>query len=178
MTSMAFIGSLKEVFGNRRYALLAVSLSVAISIAYLYMLNLFHESFILFGSLFIGSLAEVTGIILLGVMFAISTSMYIYIAKRDAAIANGRTKNATFFGLILGTSSQLLCCTPIVPFALSAFGASTPVLFSLTGKIQGFFANTWIIFIIVSLSIMAISLYYISGKVWKSCCKNKIGVKE
>ena len=170
---MAFIGSLKEVFRNRSYALLAVLLSIAISIAYLYMLDLFHESFILFGSLFIGSLVEVTGIIFLGVMFAISTSMYIYIAKRDATIAKGRTKSATFFGLIVGTSSQLLCCTPIVPFVLSALGASTPVLFSLTGKIQGFFANTWIIFIIVSLSIMVISMYSLSGKIWKSCCINK-----
>ncbi len=170
---MAFIGSLKEVFGNRSYALLAVLLSVAISITYLYMLDLFHESFILFGSLFIGGLVEVSGIIFLGAMFAISTSMYIYIAKRDATIAKSRTKKATFFGLIVGTSSQLLCCTPIVPFALSAFGASTPVLFGLTGKIQGFFANTWIIFIIVSLSIMVISIYSLSGKIWKSCCINK-----
>lgn len=167
-----FLKSLKIVFKNPKYIILLIGLILIISTSYFYILYISNQSFILFGSIQFGETIEILGIFSLSVLFSISTSMYIYIAKRDFNLKK-RDKNLNIIGLFTATFSQLLCCTPIIPFILSTLGISTELLFNLTGKIQGFFSDTWIFFILISLVIVGISLSSISKKVLISNCKNK-----
>ncbi len=166
---MAIKQAMQLIFKNKKYFILFSIIALAIIFAYIFLLNAFHESFVLFGSFELGYIIELTGIIVLGVLFSISSTMYIYITKR--MYINKNIKNPGIIGLLIGTISQLLCCTPIIPFILSFFGASTLLLFNLSGKIQGFFANTWIFFILLSIGLMIISIYAISNKIFNACCR-------
>ncbi len=51
-----------------------------------------------------------------------------------------------------------ICCTPVVPTLLAILGASTPQIFGLTGRIQGFFATYELLILAFALVLLFVSL--------------------
>ena len=69
----------------------------------------------------------------------------------------------TFGAMHSSLSPAGICCTPIVPSLLALAGASTPQIFGLTGRIQGFFAT-------YELPILVFA--------WSGCCSHCVSPRE
>ncbi len=79
-------------------------------------------------------------------LFAIALSALLSLALTLNVYAFRASLRRRGGGLGLGAalSSLLpagLCCTPVVPTLLALLGATTPQIFGLTGRVQGFFAT-------------------------------------
>ena len=62
-----------------------------------------------------------------------------------------------------------VCCTSLVPAALAAIGASTPRIFSLTGRIQGTVARYEAAFLVLSVVLLLAALRLAARSVCGSC---------
>lgn len=105
----------------------------------------------------------------LALFFSLSLTFIIY-SLRSGLKAKGRPQSiiAMIFALLPG----FLCCTPLIPSLLVILGASTPLIFGLTGPIQGFFASYSLYFYIFSL-ILVVWAFYLSAKNLVGICHLK-----
>ena len=77
-------------------------------------------------------------------------------------------------GLSLGAalSSVLpatICCTPLVPSLLAILGATTPQIFGISGRIQGFFAIYELEILGFALILLLVSLHLAARNILGSC---------
>ena len=62
-----------------------------------------------------------------------------------------------------------ICCSPLVPTVLALFGASTPQIFGLTGRIQGFVAAYELQILTIALALMVYAVHLAGKSVVGAC---------
>lgn len=73
-------------------------------------------------------------------------------------------------GAVGGVLPSFLCCTPLIPTLLGAFGVSGIGLITTTGTAQGFFAGNEVWFQLAGLALLAVSLVWSAGKLARARC--------
>ncbi|HED04204.1 MAG TPA: hypothetical protein ENI60_05505 [Candidatus Fraserbacteria bacterium] len=102
----------------------------------------------------------------LAALFSLVLTLNIY-AFRAATRGQGRSLSlGAIFSSLLPSS---VCCTSLVPSLLAAFGASTPQIFGLTGRIQGIFAQYEPLFLAFSLILLLFALWLAARNILNSC---------
>lgn len=99
-------------------------------------------------------------------LLSLVLTMNLY-ALRHARRRGGRRLGAA--ALLASVLPSSLCCTSIVPSLLALAGASTPQIFGLSGRIQGFLA-TWETGILgLALVLLLASLHLASRNLQAAC---------
>ena len=76
--------------------------------------------------------------IALAALLSLALTLNVYAFR---ASARQRSGGLTLGALLSSLAPASVCCTPLVPTLLAIFGATTPQIFGLTGRIQGLFAT-------------------------------------
>lgn len=95
---------------------------------------------------------------------ALTLSIYAFRAS-----VRQRSSSLTFGAMLSSLSPAAICCTPLVPSQLALAGASTPQIFGLTGRIQGFFATYELPILVFALVLLLLSLRLATRNVMGSC---------
>ena len=152
------------LFSQRKYAATFLILSALVSVFYLFLLpSLPDGTFTLYAIAFITPL-QVAFAFVFGILFSLVIVLNEYSFKIRAAGAKGLTVGSILASLVNG-----LCCTPLIPTLLALFGASTPVLFEYSPRIQAFFEFNYPYFYLLSALALLVSVHYLSKNI--SCCK-------
>lgn len=155
--------TMSMVFSQRKYAVTFLILSALVSVFYLFLLpSLPDGTFTLYAIAFITPL-QVAFAFVFGILFSLVAVLNVYSFKIRAAGANGLTVGSILASLVNG-----LCCTPLIPTLLALFGASTPVLFEYSPRIQAFFEFNYPYFYLLSAIALLASVHYLSRNI--SCC--------
>ncbi len=148
---------LGAVFSQRPYRLLALGLSVAFILFYLMALPAtFTGGRIGWVRLQFLTPTFAVFALALGLLAGLTFTLAIY-GFRAAAAARGQGTGVV--GTVLAILPSMVCCTPLVPTLLALLGASTPTIFALTGRIQGFFATYEIPILTAALLMLAYALH-------------------
>jgi len=95
---------------------------------------------------------------------ALTVSIYAFRAS-----VRQRSGGLTVGAMLSSLSPAAICCTPLVPSLLAILGASTPQIFGLTGRIQGFFATYELPILVFALVLLLLSLRLATRSVMGSC---------
>jgi len=152
------------VLSEKMYGASFLSLSVAISVFYLFLLpSLPFGTLALFAISFITPL-QIAFAFVFGTLFSLVIVLNAYSFKVRASGSKGLTLGSVLASLVNG-----LCCTPLIPALLAFFGASTPVLFEYSPRIQAFFEFNYPYFYLISALALLVSVHYLSKGI--SCCR-------
>ena len=104
--------------------------------------------------------------LLLAALLSLSLALNIYAFRSSARRKGGvLTVGALASSLLPST----LCCTPVVPTIVAFLGASTPQIFSLSGRVQGFIATYETAFLLFASVLLLISLSLAARSVMGFC---------
>ena len=164
---MNSISAIRLVLQSQPYRLLALALFVLASTVYIFTLPAAYTG----GVVGFISLRYLTAELLffslaLAALLGLAVTLNIYAYRASIRRRSG--------GLTLGAalSSFLpasICCTPLVPSVLAIIGASTPQIFGLTGRIQGFFATYELPILGFALLLLLLSVRLAARNVLGSC---------
>ena len=144
------------------YRLLALIIFVPMLALYLFMLpSAFTAGSIGLISLrYLNAELAIFSVLLAGLL-SLSLALNIY-AFRSAQRRKGGVLTA-------GALASRLCCTPAVPTVLAFLGASTPQIFGISGKVQGFIATYETAFLSIASILLLISLRLAARSVMGFC---------
>ena len=167
--SFGEIGTISSILKNRWYMLAFIIVS---------MVSLVIYSYLLAGSaLNVGNPKIALGldVYALAVSLSISILLSLSIVLNAFSALNGVAARAKLgFGAIVASIAPVsLCCTPVIPAMLAAFGASTPTIIGATGALQGPFATYEPLFITVSIVLLLLSVFLAARRIAKCCRVNK-----
>jgi len=152
------------VLNEKWYRVAFLLLSAVVSVFYLFLLPSLP-----FGTLTPSAISfikplQVAFAFVFGILLALVIVLNAYSFKIRAAGTKGLTLGSILASLVNG-----LCCTPLIPTLLALFGASTPVLFEYSPRIQAFFEFNYQYFYLISAFTLLASVHYLSKNI--SCCK-------
>ncbi len=107
----------------------------------------------------------------LSVSILISALLSLSLVTNTFAFLNG-ARSRTKLGagsIIAGIIPMTLCCTSIIPSLLALLGASTATIIGTTGALQGPFATYETLFIIVSIALLALSVFLNTRSIARCC---------
>lgn len=162
------IAALKLIYQRRTRFLWTLGLFLPIFVLYIFLL----PSSVTGGKIGLFSLKFLTPLLVffafaLSFFFAIILTFIAYSISLGVKAAGSRKGIGA---MILAVFPGLLCCSPFIPSLLAVLGASTPLIFGISGPIQGFFAQYSLYFYIASLAIV-IWAFYLSAKNLVAACK-------
>ena len=102
----------------------------------------------------------------LAALLSLALTLNIYAFRASATKPGG---GWTLGALLSSLLPAGICCTPVVPTLLAIVGASTPQIFGLTGRIQGFFAAYELLILTLALVILLFSLRLTTRSILGSC---------
>ena len=102
----------------------------------------------------------------LAALLSLALTLNIYAFRSSVG---RRSSGLTAGGLLSSLLPAGICCTPAVPTLLAIMGASTPQIFGLTGRIQGFFAAYEPLILTFALVLLFFSLHLATRNVLGSC---------
>ncbi len=113
--------------------------------------------------------------VLLAVGMAVVLTVQVYAVRRAAAArrAGGTTLSGAAF--VLSLAPTLLCCTPVIPTVLAAFGLSAVSVYTMTGSLQRFFAVHQTALFAVSLVLLAATAGWSLRRIACASCLNDAG---
>ena len=158
--------ALRLAFSNKKYIVIFVVLAAAISVLYMYFLPSLPDGVLVapYAINFITPLQEGFALVF-GVFFSLVIVLNIYAFRMHAPSGKRLTIGSVLASLVNG-----LCCTPIIPTLIALSGASTPVLFNYSPRIQAFFEFNYPYFYLFSAALLLVSVHYLSRNI-TSCCK-------
>jgi hypothetical protein len=158
--------ALRLAFSQKRYIALFAFLAISISTLYMYMLPSLPDGVLIapYAIQFITPLQEAFAIIF-GILFSLVIVLNIFAFRMHTSSGKRLTVGSVLASLVNG-----LCCTPIIPTLIALSGASTPLLFDISPKIQAFFDFNYPYFYLLSAALILISVHYISRNI-TSCCR-------
>jgi hypothetical protein len=162
------VGSaLREVFRLRGYRHLALGLFVLGLAFYLVMLPATYTG----GAVGWVSLRYLNvELSLTALILALLLSVVLTLNVYSARIALRQQGTGLSVGAVLASLvPSSICCTPLLPSVLAAIGASTPQIFSLTGRIQGTVARYEALFLVLSILLLLVALRLAAQGVCWSC---------
>ncbi len=155
------------VLRTKSYGFLALGLFVPLLLIYLFTLPATYTGGVvgLISLRYLNTELIFFSITLAGFL-SLTLSLNIY-AFRASVLGRGRGLGVgAIFASLLPSS---VCCTSLVPSLLAVLGASTPQIFGLTGRIQGFFATYEIAFLGAALVLVLFSLRLAAKNILQSC---------
>jgi hypothetical protein len=158
--------ALRLAFSKRNYIAIFAVLAIAISVLYLYLLPSLPDGVLIapYAINFITPLQEGFALVF-GILFSLVIVLNVYAFRMHASAGKRFT-----IGSILASLVNGLCCTPIIPTLIALSGASTPILFDYSPKIQAFFEFNYPYFYLLSAALLLVSVHYLSRNI-TSCCK-------
>ncbi len=102
----------------------------------------------------------------LAALLSVALTLNLYAFR---ASVRQRSGGLTLGALLSSLAPPSVCCTPLVPTLLAIFGASTPQIFGLTGRIQGFFATYEIPILGLALILLLFSVRLAAKSILGSC---------
>lgn len=159
--------ALRLAFSQKKYIILFAILALSICTLYMYMLpSLPDGAFIApYAIRFITPVQEMFAVIF-GVLFSLVIVLNIYSFRMHTSSGKRLTVGSVLASLVNG-----LCCTPVIPTLIALSGASTPVLFDISPRIQAFFEFNYQYFYLLSAALLLISVHYLSRNI--SCCMRR-----
>jgi len=172
-TLQAFPEVVRLVFRQRGYLALGLLLFLGLLTLYLFLLPGAYTG----GRIGLISLRYLNGpLIFFAVALAAAASLTLTFnvyGFRAASIkrvqGGGAGTGVGLASLLASVLPTMLCCTPLVPTALALLGASTPTIFGMTGKIQGFFATYELHFLTAALLLLGYALHRSVRHLTTSC---------
>jgi hypothetical protein len=159
--------ALSTLIAGRAYLSLFLVLSISISVLYLFLLpSLPDGALVLYAINFITPIQAVFAPIF-GVLISLVVTLNVYSFRIHASSAKGVTVGSVLASLVNG-----LCCTPLIPSLLALSGASTPVLYAISPRIQAFFEFNYPYFYVLSVILLLVSVHYLSRNI--SWCSRKV----
>ncbi len=165
--SMAYErNALRLAFSKRNYIAIFAVLAIAISVLYMYLLPSLPDGVLIapYAINFITPLQEGFALVF-GVLFSLVIVLNIYAFRMHASAGKHLTIGSVLASLVNG-----LCCTPIIPTLIALSGASTPILFDYSPRIQAFFEFNYPYFYLLSAALLLVSVHYLSRNI-TTCCK-------
>jgi hypothetical protein len=159
--------ALSILISEKRYLMMLVLLSVLICTLYLFLLPSLPDGGLVFYAIYFITPLQVVFAISFGVLISLVFTLNVYAYR----IKTSSRRNLTV-GSILASLVNGLCCTPLIPSLIALTGVSTPVLYSISPRIQAFFEFNYGYFYALSLILLLISVHYLSRNI--SCCANKV----
>ncbi len=164
---MSFIGAVGLVFHARPYRYLALGLFASALTLYVFTLPAVYTG----GVIGLISLRYLNAELLffaiaLAALLSLALTLNIY-AFRSSLRQRGT--GVTFGAALSSLLPAGVCCTPLVPTGLAILGATTPQIFSLTGRIQGVFATYEPLFLAFALILLLFSLHLVTRNILGSC---------
>ena len=157
---------LSLAFGEKKYIVTFVILGVLISALYMYLLPSLPDGVLIapYAIQFITPVQEAFALIF-GILLSLVIVLNIYAFRMHSSAGKRLTVGSVLASLVNG-----LCCTPLIPTLIALSGASTPVLFDYSPRIQAFFEFNYQYFYLLSAALLFISVHYLSRNIY-SCCK-------
>ncbi|MEM3671347.1 MAG: hypothetical protein QW767_06355 [Thermoprotei archaeon] len=106
---------------------------------------------------------QVAFALIFGVLISLVATLNVYAFRMHASSVKAIT-----LGSILSLVNGL-CCTPLIPSVIAMAGASTPVLYDVSPRLQAFFEFNSQYFYALSVALLFISIHYLSRSI-TSCC--------
>jgi hypothetical protein len=153
-----------ELFAGRAYAAMFVSLFVAFSTLYMFLLPSLPLGTPVPQAIGFLTPLQAAFALVFGFLIALVISLDALAFRMKASSARSLTVGSILASLVNG-----LCCTPVVPTIIAMTGASTPALFGLSPRIQAFFEFNYPYFYALSVGLLLISVHYVSRSIF-SCC--------
>ena len=156
-----------QVFRAPRYRLLAMGLFALVLAVNLFTLPATYTGGVV-GLISLRYLTVELGIfaVTLAVLFSLVLTLDVYAFR--AAIRQ-RDKGLGVGALLAGFLPAGVCCTPLVPTLLAIMGASTPQIFGLTGRVQGFVATYESLFLAFAVVLLLVALRLVTRQIAGSC---------
>jgi hypothetical protein len=159
--------ALGAVFTGRAYLSLFIGLSVSISVLYLFLLPSLPEGALVPYAIDFITPIQVAFALIFGVLISVVVTLNIYAFRIHASSVKGITVGSVLASLVNG-----LCCTPLIPSLIAVTGVSTPVLYTISPRIQGFFESNYPYFYALSAILLLVSVHYLSRNIY--CCPRKV----
>jgi len=152
-----------KMFVNARY--LSLFLVISFSSSALYMILL---PSLPFGRIVISAVRFITPLqlffsLIFGILLGLAVTLNVYSVRFSTHNVRSLTIASVLSSMVNG-----LCCTPAIPFILSLGGASTPLLYSISPRIQAFFEFNYPYFYAASILMLTLSIHYLSCNI--ACC--------
>ena len=153
---MNSISAIRLVLQSQPYRYLALGLFVLALTAYVFTLPAAYTG----GVVGLISLRYLTAELLffsfaLSALLSLALTLNIYAFRGSIRQRSGGLSLGAALSSVLPAS---ICCTPLVPSLLAILGATTPQIFGISGRIQGFFAIYELEILGFSLILLLVSL--------------------
>lgn len=157
---------LRLAFEEKKYVVAFAVLGVLITSLYMYLLPSLPDGVIIapYAIQFITPIQEAFAVVF-GVLFSLVVVLNLYAFRIHSSAGKHLTIGSVLASLVNG-----LCCTPVIPTLIALSGASTPLLFEYSPKVQAFFEFNYEYFYLLSAALLFISVHYLSRNI-SSCCK-------
>jgi hypothetical protein len=156
--------AVEATFAGRAYIALFLSLSISISALYLFLLpSLPLGALVPYAIRFITPVQAAFALVF-GVLLSLVVTLNVYAFRMRASSVKGVTAGSIIASLVNG-----LCCTPLIPSLIAMTGASTPVLYEISPRLQAFFELNSQYFYALSVALLLISVHYLSRSI-TACC--------
>ena len=157
-------------FAGRAYLLLFLALSVSVSALYMFLLpSLPLGAIVPYAIRFITPVQAAFALIF-GVLLSLVAMLNVYAFRMRASSVKGIAVGSILASLVNG-----LCCTPLIPSLIAVTGASTPVLYEISPRLQAFFEFNSQYFYALSVALLLISVHYLSRSITACCVVGKRG---
>ena len=159
--------ALALVFEGPSYRWLAVALFAAAVVLYAFTLPAAYTG----GVIGLISLEYLNAeLLFFSLALAAALSLALTLNVYAFRVAATRRGGGVTLGAILSTLvAPSICCSPLVPTVLALFGASTPRIFSLTGRVQGFVAAYELHILTVALALLIYAVHLAGKGVLGAC---------
>lgn len=145
---------------RRAYNLSFLSLSSLTSVLYMFLLpSLPLGGFTFYAIRFITPV-QVGFAVAFGILLSLVIILNVYAFRVNASSGKRLTLGSVLASLVNG-----LCCTPLIPTLLALSGASTPILFEYSPRIQAFFAFNYAYFYLLSVFLLVLSIHYLARNI-------------
>lgn len=106
--------------------------------------------------------------LVLGILMGLLITIQVRAMKE---VASAGSSSLTGFAFLASLLPSFLCCTPIVPTILAVLGFSSLGLYRTTGTIQHFFATSQTLFLVASLVLLVVTLFWSTHRYARAQCR-------
>lgn len=164
---MTEIKALAIVLRTGKYRLLAAGLCAMLLVVYLFTLPAVYTG----GVVGLISLKYLTAelalfSIALALFLSLTLTLNIHAFRASARSRGAGVSSGAILASLLPSG---VCCTSLVPSLLAILGASTPQIFGMTGRIQGFVASNETAFLAFALVLVLFSFHLAAKASVRSC---------
>ena len=162
--------AVSAAFAGRGYILFFLALSVSVSALYMFLLPSLPLGALMPYAIQFLTPVQASFALIFGVLLSLVATLNIYAFKMRVSSVKGVTAGSIVASLVNG-----LCCTPLIPSLISMTGASTPVLYAISPRLQAFFEFNSQYFYALSVALLLISVHYLSRSITACCDVGKRG---